>query len=101
MFGATQKIDQQLLTCHHHNESDLFVCWLGMSLYIISNMFHYFHVWVFGLLKANRGVVCANNRYVAFAFVFAWLKLVDTIVWTHVGHESGHVPSICQCRMCC
>ena len=30
-----------------------------------------FHVWVFGLLQASRGVVCANNRYVAFAFVFA------------------------------
>ena len=32
-------------------------------------------------------VLAVSNRYVSFAFVFfAYLKLVDTIVWTHVGH---------------
>ena len=38
---------------------------------ILFQICSFFHIWVFGLLQASRGVVCANNRYVAFAFVFA------------------------------
>ena len=52
--------------------------WIRLICLLVGNVIVYyfkyvsfFHVWVFGLLQASRGAVCANNRYVAFAFVFA------------------------------
>ena len=60
---------------------------------MISNVSSFLHVWISGLLQASRGVICANNRDVAFALFLAYLGLVDTIFQTHVGHESDHVHS--------